>query len=45
MSMMLSKSSKIQMQSGDRAEEKRLTSVPTEFITIFLNVDIRLELI
>ena len=34
---------KIQTDSGDRPEEKRLTSVPTEFIFIFLNVDIRLE--
>ena len=28
------------MESGDRSEEKRLMSVPTEFIAIFLNVDI-----
>ena len=34
---------KTQTESGDRPEEKRLTSVPTEFIAIFLNVDIRLE--
>ena len=34
---------KIQTDSGDRPEEKRLTSVPTEFIFIFLNIDIRLE--
>ena len=34
---------KTQTESGDRLEEKRLTSVPTEFIAIFLNVDIRLE--
>ena len=34
---------KIQTDSGDKPEEKRLTSVPTEFIFIFLNVDIRLE--
>ena len=34
---------KTQTESGDRPEEKRLTSVPTEFIAIFLNADIRLE--
>ena len=34
---------KTQTESGDRTEEKRLTSVPTEFIAIFQNVDIRLE--
>ena len=34
---------KTQAESGDRPEEKRLTSVPTEFIAIFLNVDFRLE--
>ena len=34
---------KTQTESGDSHEEKRLTSVPTEFIAIFLNVDIRLE--
>ena len=39
---MLSKSRKTQTESGDRPEEKRLTSVPTEFIAIFLNVNIRL---
>ena len=34
---------KTQRESGDRPEEKCLPSVPTEFIAIFLNVDIRLE--
>ena len=34
---------KTQTESGYRPEEKRLTSVPTEFIATFLNVDIRLE--
>ena len=34
---------KTQTESGDRPEEKRLTSVSTEFIAIFLNGDIRLE--
>ena len=34
---------KTQTESADRPEEKRLTSVPTEFIAILLNVDIRLE--
>ena len=43
MSTMFSKFKKTQTESGDRPEEKRLTSVPTEFIAIFLNNDIRLE--
>ena len=34
---------KTQTESGDRPEEKRLTSAPTELITIFLNVDFWLE--
>ena len=34
---------KTQTESGDGPEEKHLTWVPTEFIAIFLNVDIRLE--
>ena len=34
---------KTQTESGDRPKENRLTSVPTEFIAIFLNVDIRLD--
>ena len=34
---------KTQTESGERPEEKRLTSFPTEFIAIFLNVDVWLE--
>ena len=34
---------KLKRNLGTGPEEKHLTSVPTEFIAIFLNVDIRLE--